>query len=204
NFDDMQLRQVVLDSGGTPRVVFRNASKTRITGTELEWTWTPIDNLLLIATASFNDYEYLDFDEQQLSTRQLLTQQALPIADRTGEPFAEVPETTYSFGIQYTHTSQIGTFVPRLDYSYVDEIFMGLDAGAGQNTDQATFDDYALVNARVGWRSPEGMFEGALYVSNLTDEFYYFGAAAVGDSTGAFQTTSAPPRMYGIELRYVF
>ncbi|MEH6571380.1 MAG: TonB-dependent receptor, partial [Halioglobus sp.] len=47
NFDDMQLRQVVLDSGGTPRVVLRNASKTRITGTELEWTWTPIDNLLL-------------------------------------------------------------------------------------------------------------------------------------------------------------
>ena len=204
NFDDMQLRQVVLDGGGTPRVVLRNASKTRITGTELEWTWTPIDNLLLIATASFNDYEYLDFDEQQLSTRQLLTQQPLPIADRTGEPFAEVPETTYSFGVQYTHTSQIGTFVPRLDYSYVDEIFMGLDAGAGQNTDQATFDDYALINARLGWRSPAGAFEGALYVSNLTDELYYFGAAAVGDSTGAFQTTSAPPRMYGVELRYVF
>ena len=28
--DDMQLRQVVLDSSGTPRVVFRNASATRI------------------------------------------------------------------------------------------------------------------------------------------------------------------------------
>jgi iron complex outermembrane receptor protein len=204
NFDEMQLRQVVLDSGGTPRVVLSNASKTRIIGTELEWTWTPIDNLLVLATASFNDYEYLDFDEQQLSTRQLLTQQPLPVADRTDEPFSEVPETTYSLGIQYTQTTRIGTFIPRVDYSYVDEIFMGLDAGAGQNTDQSTFDDYALVNARLGWRSPEGRFEGAVYVSNLTDELYYFGAAAVGDSTGAFQTTSAPPRMYGIELRYVF
>jgi outer membrane receptor protein involved in Fe transport len=204
DFDDMQLRQVVLDSGGTPRVVLRNASATRITGTELEWSWTPVNGLLLLATASYNDYEYLDFDEQQFSSRALLTQQPLPVVDRTAEPFAEVPEFTYSLAVQYTLESSMGTFVPRLDYSYVDEIFMGLDAGAGQNPDQSTFDDYSLVNARIGWSSPNGHFGGALYVTNLTDEFYYFGAAAVGDSTGAFQTTSAPPRMYGVEFRYNF
>jgi outer membrane receptor protein involved in Fe transport len=86
----------------------------------------------------------------------------------------------------------------------VDEIFMGLDAGSGQNPDQASFDDYGLLNLRLGWLSPQGRLEAALYVTNATDEFYYFGAAAVGDSTGAFQTTSAPPRMYGLELRYNF
>ena len=126
------------------------------------------------------------------------------MVSREDEPFAEVPELTYTFAVQYSYNSSLGTFVPRLDYSYVDEIFMGLDAGAGQNEDQSTFDDYSLVNLRLGWVSPEGHFEGALYVHNLTDEFYYFGAAAVGDSTGSFQTTSAPPRMYGIEFRYNF
>ncbi|MEH6582351.1 MAG: TonB-dependent receptor [Halioglobus sp.] len=204
DYDGMQLRQVVLDSGGTPRVVFRNASETRITGMELEWTWSPIDNLLLIATGSFNDYEYLDFEEQQLSSVRLFSQIPLEVVDRSNEPFAEVPETTYSFGIQYTLDSAWGTFVPRIDYSYVDGVFMGLDAGAGQNVDQSSFDDYSLVNARVGWRGSEGHFEAALYVTNLTDEFYYFGAAAVGDSTGAFQTTSGLPRMYGLEFRYNF
>ncbi len=204
DFDDMQLRQVVLDSAGTPRVVLRNASKTRIEGFELEWTWTPLDNLLLIATGSFNDYEYLEFTEQQFSTRALLSQAPLPVVERTAEPFAEVPETTYSFGVQYTLVTGFGSFIPRLDYSYVDEIFMGLDAGAGQNRDQSTFDDYGLVNARVGWTSPDARFEAALYATNLTDELYYFGAAAVGDSTGDFMTTTAPPRMYGLELRYNF
>jgi len=87
DFDNMQLRQVVLDSGDTPRVVFRNAS-----------------------------------------------------------------ETTYSFAVQYTLDTELGTFIPRLGYSYADEIFMGLHVGAGQNEDQTTFDDYSLVNFRLGWR----------------------------------------------------
>ncbi len=204
DFDDMQLRQVVLDSGGTPRVVFRNASRTRIEGLELEWTWMPTDRLLLVATGSFNDFEYREFTEQQFSTVALLSQLPLPVVDRTSEPFAEVPETTYSFGIQYTADTDFGTFIPRLDYSYVDEIFMGLDAGAGQNEDQSTFGDYSLVNLRLGWISPEGRIEAALYATNVTDEFYHFGAAAVGDSTGDFMVTSAPPRMYGLELRYNF
>ena len=204
NFDDMQLRQVVLDSSAVPRVVLNNASETRIIGGELEWSWVATDNLLLIATASYNDYKYLKFEEQQFSSKALFNQVPLPVVDRSDETFAEVPETTYSLGVQYTWDTRWGTFLPRIDYSYVDEIFMGLDAGSGQNPEQSTFDDYGLVNARVGWSSPEGRLEGALYVTNLTDELYYVGAAAVGDSTGAFQTTSAPPRMYGLEFRYNF
>jgi outer membrane receptor protein involved in Fe transport len=204
NFDDMQLRQVLLDSSGIPRVVINNASKTRIEGIELEWTWTPVDNLLLIATGSFNDYEYREFEESQFSTRALLSGQPLPLVDRSDEPFAEVPENTYSFAAQYTLNTSYGMFIPRLDYSYVDEIFMGLDAGAGQNENQATFDDYFLLNARIGWISPEARFEAALYGTNITDEFYHFGAAAVADSTGSFTRTSGLPRMYGMEFRYNF
>ncbi len=202
DYDDMQLRQVLLDRSGIPRVVFRNASSTRIKGVELEWTWMPIDGLLLIATGSFNDYEYLDFDDTQFSTRTLIAQEPLPIVDRTSEPFAEVPEITYSMGVQYTLNTSLGTFVPRVDYSYVDEIFMGLDAGAGQNEDQSTFDDYGLWTARIGWTSPGAQFEAALYGTNITDEFYQPGAAAVADSTGNFMRSPGPPRMYGLELRY--
>lgn len=200
DFDDMQLRSVVFDSGDTLRVVLTNASSTRITGGELEWSWLATDELLLLATASYNDYDYLDFKEPQFSSRALFTQSPLPVVDRSSEPFAEVPKLTWSLGVQYTLDTRFGTFIPRLDYSYVDEIFMGLDAGAGQNRDQSTFDDYGLLNARVGWVGPNGRFEGALYATNLTDELYFFGAATVGDSTGVFSTTSAPPRMYGLEF----
>ncbi len=202
DYDDIQLRQVVLDSSNIPRVVFRNASQSRIEGIELEWSWTPLDGLLLLATFSYNDYEYLEFDDIQFSTSALLNQQDNPQVDRSSEPFAEVPETTYSLGAQYTFNTSVGSFTPRLDYSYTDEIFMGLDAGAGQNAAESSFDDYTLWNARIGWRSPEARFEAALYATNLTDEEYYFGAAAVADSVGNFMRTIGLPRMYGLELRY--
>ena len=204
DFDDMQLRQVQLDSTNTQRVVLTNASKTRIQGIELELNLAPVDNLLLIATGSYNDYEYLDFEEQQFSSVALLSQQPLTVVDRSGEPFAEVPDMTYSLAIQYTLETEYGRFVPRMDYSYVDDIFMGLDAGAGQNIDQSSFDDYGLLSARLGWTSPDGKYEITAYGTNLTDEFYYFGAAAVGDSLGTFPVSAGPPRMYGVELGYNF
>ncbi|MFZ1832184.1 MAG: TonB-dependent receptor [Pseudomonadales bacterium] len=204
DFDDMQLRQVQMDSTNTPRVVLTNASKTRIQGIELELTLAPVDNLLLIATGSYNDYEYLDFEEQQFSSVALLTQQPLPVVDRSGEPFAEVPDMTYSLAVQYTLETDYGRFVPRMDYSYIDDIFMGLDAGAGQNVNQSSFDDYGLLSARLGWTSPDEKYQITVYGTNLTDEFYYFGAAAVGDSVGTFPVTAGPPRMYGVELGYNF
>jgi len=202
DYDNMQLRQVLLDSTNIPRVVFRNASESRIEGIELEWNWTPLDNLLLIATLSHNDFEYRDFDDIQFSTRALLAQEENPVVDRSSEPFAEVPETTWTLGAQYVLDTEFGTFIPRIDYSYTDEIFMGLDAGAGQNEADSTFDDYSLWNARIGWISPDARFEAALYGTNLTDEEYFFGAAAVADSVGTFMTTTGLPRMYGLELRY--
>jgi iron complex outermembrane receptor protein len=204
DFDDMQLRQVLLDSTNTPRVVFANASKTRIQGMELEVTLSPVDNLLLIATGSFNDYEYLDFEERQFSSVALLTQQPLSIVDRSGEPFAEVPETTWSLAAQYTLNTRNGEIMARLDYSYVDEIFMGLDAGAGQNREVSTFDDYGLLSGRVTWTSPDERYQLALFGSNLTDERYFMGAASVGDSVGTFPVAAGLPRLYGVELNYRF
>ena len=133
-----------------------------------------------------------------------MAQQPLPLVDRSDEPFAEVPETTYSFAAQYTLNTAYGIFTPRLDYSYVDEIFMGPGCGGRQNESQTTFDDYFLLNARIGWISPEARYEAALYGTNITDEFYHFGAAAVADSTGSFTRTSGLPRMYGMEFRYNF
>ena len=185
-------------------MVFANASETRIQGIELEVTLMPVDNLLLIATGSMNDYEYLEFEERQFSSVALLTQQPLTVVDRSGEPFAEVPETTYSLAVQYTLETQNGRIVSRLDYSYVDEIFMGLDAGAGQNVEVSSFDDYGLLSGRIAWTSPDEHYEIALYGTNLTDELYFMGAASVGDSVGTFPVTPGLPRMYGAELRYNF
>lgn len=204
DFDDMQLRQVVLDSSNTPRVVFTNASRTRIQGVEFELTLVPVDNLLLIATGSFNDYEYLEYEDAQFSSVKLLTQQPLTVVDRSREPFAEVPETTWSLSAQYTFQTRYGEIMSRLDYSYVDEVFLGIDVGSGQNVKESSVDDYGLLNGRITWTSPDERYQVGVYGNNLTDELYFVGAAAVGDSVGTFALAPGVPRMYGVELNYRF
>jgi outer membrane receptor protein involved in Fe transport len=204
-YDDMQLRQVVFDpTTSQPLVTLTNASKSTITGAELELTVHATQQLMLFASASYNEYEYQEFDDVQFSTYHLLARLDLPPVDRSDENFAEVPETTITFGIQYHWLSPIGTITPRLDYLYTSEIFMGLDAGAWLVKDQATFDAYELFNARLSWLLPDEQFELTAYVNNLTDKEYFYGSMAVGDSIGGFAVSKAPPRMYGAELRYHF
>lgn len=203
-YDDMQLRQVQVDNNNSPVVVLDNASKSEITGVELELTWTPVAGLLIAAGASFNDYDFVDFEDRQLSAEATASFAPNPTVDRSSEGFAEVPDKTYNLAVQYTWETSFGSITPRVDYSYVGEVFLGLDPGSWGVRDQASVDSYELVNARLGWVSPNRDWEVALYATNLTDEEYFQGAAAVGDSVGTFLLQKGAPRMYGVELLYRF
>ncbi|MBT4522503.1 MAG: TonB-dependent receptor [Halieaceae bacterium] len=202
-FDQMQLIQVVPDPiTGNPNVVLKNADKSFIDGIELELTVLPMPNLAINASISYNKYEFDKFDDLQLSSYHILTQSPPPAVDRSDENFPEVPEKTFSLGVQYSWLGDFGTVVSRLDYHYTGEIYMGLDAGSWGIKDQSTFDSFSLINARVAWLSPDENWEVALWGTNLTDEDYFMGAAAVGDSVGTFPKSDSLPRMYGVELRY--
>lgn len=203
-YDDMQLRQVQFDSNASPVVVLANASESEIKGVELELTWQPLGGLLINVGASYNEYEFKEFEDTQFSTSDLLTQQPLPVVDRSDETFPEVPEKTLNIGIQYDWVTDFGTIRPRIDYRYRDEIYLGLDPGSWSVKEQSTVDSAEVVNARLAWISPQKEWEVALFATNLTDEEYFFGAAAVGDTVGTFTLQKAPPRMYGLELMYRF
>ena len=203
-YDNMQLRQVIADSSGSPAVVLTNASKSEIEGVEMEFTWQPIENLLLMAGASYNDYDYISYTDKQLSAWHLLSSLPPPEVDRSGENFAEVPEVTANLAVQYTFDIGVGTLTPRVQYNYVGEVYLGLDAGAWSVKDQSTVDSYGIWSARLAYLSPDQRFSLALYGNNLNDEEYFQGAAAVGDTVGSFTLQKAPPRMFGLELSYRF
>jgi outer membrane receptor protein involved in Fe transport len=205
-YDDQQVLQVIPepDTGNTT-VAYTNAGKSEITGVEAEFTWQPIDRLIINLGGSYNDYDYKDFSGGELSTYHVYGQQAAPYVDRTSEPFAEVPSVTYNAAIQYTFDIDgIGSIIPRVQASYLSERYMGLDAGAFNVKEASTLDAYTRVDARLAYRTPDEKLEVALYCTNCTDKLYYDGAASVGDSVGVFPVIDAPPRMYGIEATYKF
>jgi outer membrane receptor protein involved in Fe transport len=205
-YDDQQVLQVIPEPGtGATTVAYTNAGKSEITGVEAEFTWQPIDKLLINVGASHNDYDYKEFEGGELSTYHTYGQLPFPVVDRTSEPFAEVPSVTANIAVQYTFdVANVGSIIPRISANYLSERYMGLDAGAGLVRDQSTLDAYTRVDARVAYRTLDERLEVAMYVNNLTDKLYYDGAASVGDSVGVFPVIAAQPRMYGAEFTYKF
>ena len=64
-----------------------------------------------------------------------------------------------------------------------------------------TQDAYGVVNASIGYRSPDEKLRVSLWGNNLTDEDYF--AIANINVLGTFGNF-APPRTYGVTLSYDF
>lgn len=214
-YNDMQLLQVIPNEVTGPVVAFTNASESEIQGFEVEFNWLPTERMMVVAGASYNDYDFKKWEAIELSTANLYADPRVvnpaflgslpnPNVDRSSEAFPEVPSKTAFLALQYTFDIGVGTLTPRIQYNYTSERYMGLDPGAWGVRDQSTLDSYDRIDARLSFRSPDERFELTLYGTNLTDELYYEGAASVGDSVGLFPLSSAAPRMYGLELSYLF
>lgn len=64
--------------------------------------------------------------------------------------------------------------------------------------------DYAIFDANVSWISPEGEWEGSVFVNNLTDEEpLSFGFDITGFGNNTIQTYGAP-RWVGAKIKYIF
>jgi len=97
------------------------------------------------------------------------------VVDRSDEPFAYLPEQTYSWVIQYDWDTDFALITPRVSGYYKDEVYIGQEPEAFEYVDgAATLDSYTVWNARLAFQSHqlEGL-EIAVFANNFTDEFYY-------------------------------
>ena len=202
-FEDMQLITVDVDSASSLVVTTDNAGESMIEGGELEITWLPSPNWMLNFSYSNNNYKFEEFMDQDLAALAIEGRQVS--IDRSDETFPVSPEVSASFGIQYMLPTTWGLFSPRLDFSYKDEIYLGFDDGSWEvrdtNRDAVYAPSRTLVDFRLNWQNNEGDLNVAAYIKNLTDERYFIGAVATGDSIGTFTQAIGEPRMYGIEIR---
>ncbi len=83
-------------------------------GLELEASIFPVDGLSLDGSIS-----YLDFEYTSPSTGGILDGSAIPADGIT--PYT--PEISYSFGVQYDHETEVGTFSIRFDGSYQGKLY---------------------------------------------------------------------------------
>jgi len=163
-----------------------NVGSARYKGAELEVTARPVGGMLIDASVS-----YLHFQLTSISAAGVVIQ---GVALANAAPFA--PAWKAALGAQYGVETRIGTFTPRVDYSYQSSYFTTI-----ANNPEGQVGAYGVTNARLTFDSPNKDWRLSLAVRNLFDTTYYNNKFF---NLGMTLAQPAPPREVSVTLRRNF
>jgi iron complex outermembrane receptor protein len=196
DYTDLQVALYERGNTNTEVVQFTgNAGKAVVDGFELELT-ALLGNWTVNANAGYTDGDFIEYD---LGTN---TADGFAIVDRSNEAFPQVPQNVRGLVVQYDWPTDLGLFVPSLQYYYSDEIFIGTDYLSG-NYDSSFIDQYETYNGRLMWEVNERLNVSA-YINNLKDTPYFVGGIAVTSVIGVANRVPGAPRHFGLEVSYQF
>ena len=175
-------------AGGTLLV---NSGKSEVSGVDLELIVTPTDRLTLNLGANYLDLQTKEFGGDPAIA---------PFFPGNEIPFNYTAEKSLVAGVRYAvplDNRLARELVSNLDYYWTDDIFYILDVGS--------IPSYELVNLRIDLNGVAGTgLDISAFARNLTDEEYYSNGSAAGAFIGISSYVLAPPRLYGMEVRYSF
>lgn len=191
-----------LDPIGEPYT--RNAGDATIKGAELEVQYAPTRQWLLNASVSYLDGHYtridpsVEFETVSLGPPGSPTENVVNLSLR--DPMQQSPRFKYTAGARYTLPLAIqGRVSANVDYAWVDTM-----RGEVTDSDTVQLPSYSLVNAQLEYASSSDRFTVALFGTNLADRYYFISGYNLQNGPGAKEATPAPPREYGVTLRYKF
>jgi iron complex outermembrane recepter protein len=115
----------------------------------------------------------------------------------TAKTFPNTPKWSYTLAADYTFPFKLvgGDLKAHADYYWVDKYRSGY----------APFPSYGLTNASLSLDNIGGRpVDATFFIQNVTDEVYRLAGQSTGASPGFFTYEFAPPRMYGLRVRYTF
>jgi iron complex outermembrane recepter protein len=202
-WQDFQSAGVVYDSQGrqVPQLQTTNVGDAAADGFEFEFTWLPIESLMVNLSLGLLDTAYTDLPPGQTSGH---------LAWTTETEFARAPDTSYTVGLEHNAMMKTGGRLrTRVDYNYQSQFwrfepFLRMDAypsiPAGIYDESG---DWGIVNARLSYEPADGAWEVALIGTNLTDE-YMINSGFFHGIWGFDFATVARPREFGASLNFRF
>ncbi len=205
-----------------------NAARANIKGLEFQSTFVPDDNFEVSVFYSYTDASYSRFEMPQAILIDLAGNQTIEgELNHAGNPFAYTPRNKIGISPRFHIPIDPALGFPTLSGSFYwqsTEWFTDLSniettcgafirpaqpgapyacvAPAGQPPEQK---DYGTVGLRFDWNNFLGHgFDAAAFADNLFDRTYAVGGNALLHLTGTSASIYAPPRMWGVELRYRF
>lgn len=185
DYTDLQVQSFL-----TPGVIdITNAADAKIKGLELEVLARPTEGLDLGATLAHLDATYKTFNPAFAPGN-------IPF-DASGNRLNSAPKWNYSLFGQYTfNLGEQGSVFVRGEYSWRSRQFF-----TAVNAFPETQGSYDLINASLGYASPDGHWQVILYGRNLANEEYI-------TSSGSFTARPAgrvgEPRTYGLRFAFTY
>jgi iron complex outermembrane receptor protein len=203
DYDDFQAQTF---NGTSINVV--NAGNLISYGLEGEFNYLPpIENLVLGAQFGWNITEYIEFKAAPNTIEaQAACQPAVGfdpkcgIQDLSGEVLSNAPRLTVSLFTQYEQEipwKGIQWFM-RADYTYTSRVFLSQDLDRNLLQPRTN-----LLNLRTGLRAEDDFWSLTLWMNNVVDERWLVAGFNVPVLNG-YAGVMAPPRYYGITLRFKF
>ncbi|MEQ1885216.1 MAG: TonB-dependent receptor [Bryobacteraceae bacterium] len=191
--------QVVNAQVGVLRGYLANAEKVRARGFELDANYKVNDNFNLFASGAFNDGRYISFKDAPPPLEETGGPQ---VKDVSGSVLPGISKWAASFGGEFTRRatflSQRGEFFARIDASYRSKF-----SSSPSFSRYLVVDSYALLNPRVGFRTPDG-WAFSIWARNLGNTNYYELLSAAPGNSGLIAGLPGDPRTFGVTLSRSF
>jgi len=182
DYQNIQAYSTVLRGGVTVQIL-DNAASAEMYGAEAEFTATPIRGLDLSLGLGWLHAYYGDYLSEG--------------GDYSGNRMPQAPKFNLTAGASYRFDLASGAaLTPSLNVSYRSKIYFD-----STETERLTDPELWLVDAQLAWTSPDETIEAGLWGKNLTDEAYLNSISPI-DSLGVDLLGYAPPRTYGVFVRY--
>jgi iron complex outermembrane receptor protein len=111
------------------------------------------------------------------------------------------PEWNMHANVSYDVETGIGTFIPRLDWSWQSQQDYDTTPQTGLPDPVFIIEPYSLWNAQLAYEPPAGDWSATLQVTNLADKWYHF---QVFRGSVNSQTRIGAPREWKLTLRKEF
>ncbi|AUW59371.1 TonB-dependent receptor [Sphingobium sp. SCG-1] len=178
------------------RQYIANAGKVRSRGVEADLSYAPTELISFSASGAYVDATYRDYRNAQQGVENL---NLGSLQDLSGERLSGVPKFTWTLGADVAQP--LGQWDSRgievyahADFSHRSSIYTAVS-----NSRYSLAPGYGLLNARIGLRSEDRLWDVSVWARNLTDENYFVTLSPA--NTGLITGQIGDPRTIGVTLR---
>lgn len=179
-----------------------NAEEVRVVGVEVDGSWRVSNHLNLYGAFAYTDGKYESFTNAPLPLEQTGAS-GVPFIDVSGQRLPGISKWAGNIGAELS--SRSGSLIGREGQFFVAvESFYRSEFSSSPTPSQVlNIDGYALVNARVGFRTTNH-FSIFIWSRNALNQDYFEQLLPGVGNAGHYAAVLGDPRTFGITLRQSF